>query len=161
MKYPPNFWQSLDEPSLRRLPPFCTYEGDDEELAHLVGKLIPTLDVEKVVYVGERDNVWCDNPSGDPEDDRIRPWAGIQVVELGPDGKPIPETYEIEPLPDEVDPALEMWTDELGSLGMTDDDLARMAQELLGETWEPEGPGRVIRKLRRALYDRVMAAATA
>ncbi len=94
MRYPPNFVQSIHPKKLAELPPFATYEGTAPDLLHLRGLPIRTTDIESVVYVGEREQVWVEMPDGD----RRRPWASVWISERGPDGEPVVGEYKHEPL---------------------------------------------------------------
>ena len=151
MRYGPNFIQSIDESSYDDLPEHATYEGDAKDLQHLIGRLIPTRDVENVIYVGEREQVWVEMPDGS----RRRPWYNCWIHELDGAGKVITKGYGAD-----ADPIVErgenaMSAGELSLLGFTDDDLRNMAKEELGEVYNPDrnGPS----DLRRSTYDRVMA----
>lgn len=151
MRYPDNFKQDLPEEDLKRLPPFCSYVGNAEDLQYLKGKLIPTLDVQKLVYVGERESIVVELP----DNPTFRPWKELYIIELDPFGEPVVDFKPGAPIVD-VDPDTVMDVWELNSLGYTDSDLNDMAQEHLGESWEPGGRGTGSR--RKALYDRVMSA---
>lgn len=148
MRYPDNFKQDLHPEELAQLPEVCRYEGDAPDLQHLKGLLIPTVDVQRLVYVGERENIYVDFPDGTSG----RPWLGAWITELDPQGKVIVRN---DGGPSKAPPkgARTMSTAELGALGYTDDDLARMAHEYLSEVWSPDRPGPS--EKRRALWERV------
>lgn len=152
-RYPDNFVQSLEPEELERLPAFATYEGKAADLQHLTDMLIPTKDIEKVVYVGEREQVFVDMPDGT----RRRPWAGCAITEYDPQGRVVVTGYD-EPLPPPRGPRA-MSTADLGALGFTDDWLTQHAKRLLGETYTPDRPGPS--DIRRDVFDRVIAAAMA
>lgn len=140
-----DFVQDLPSEELEELPEFCTYEGDDDELAQLKGKLIPTTGVQELVYVGERENIWVER-----DGERWQPWRFVHIWRRGPDGELIIPKFE--PLRPEQPGA--MSTGDLASLGYSDADLDRLAKEHLGEEWEPDRPGPSM--LRRELFDRLM-----
>lgn len=145
--YPPNFIQSIHPKRLAELPPFATYEGTAPDLLHLRGLLIKTTDIEKVVYVGEREQVWVEREDGS----RWRPWAGVWITELGPDGKPVVREDKHEPLP--VHGPRAMNTLDLSLTGWNDDELMKAAKKL-GIDYTPERVGKS--DLRREVYDRVV-----
>lgn len=151
MRYGPNFIQSIDESEYENLPEHATYEGDAADLQHLVGRLIPTRDVEKVVYVGERENVWVTQPDGF----RARPWYTCWIHELDANGNAIVDGYDegAESIVERGENA--MSRADLSAVGYTDDDLRKMAKEELGEVYNPDRSGPS--DLRRSTYDRVMA----
>ncbi len=146
-RYPPNFSQSIHPRKLAELPPFATYEGTAPDLLHLRGLLIRTTDIESVVYVGEREQVWVERPDGS----RWRPWAGVWITELGPDGEPVVRKAKHEPLP--VFGPRAMNTYDLQLEGWNDSELAKSAKEL-GIDYEPDRVGKS--DLRREVYDRVI-----
>lgn len=149
MRYAPNFTQSLPLEQLAKLPRWATYEGDAEDLQHLVGLELETATVEQLVYVGERENIYVtDEVSGD----RWQPWKGIYITELDGAGNPVAPVFH-EELVDRGANAMSMA--DLGALGLTDAALANMAKTELGEVYEPDRPGPS--DVRRKIFDRVMA----
>lgn len=147
-RYPDNYVQSLDPEAIAKLPEFASYEGDARDLKHLVGLMIPTADIEKVVYVGERENVWVE----DAEGNRWRPWAGVWITELDANGEPVVRGYD-EPLPKPTGKN-PMDRAELASLGFTDDSMAQALKEHLGEDYEADRPGPS--QKRRDAFERLM-----
>lgn len=148
-KMPGNVTQDLDAGELAELPSFCKYVGDDPALAHLRGLAIPTRDVQRLVYVGERENIWVDDG-----EKAWRPWMGVDITERDDAGNVVVRNLAPEPLPK---PAKNpMNRAQLAAVGFTDATLGDAAQELLGETWDPPGPGDG--DARRAMYERVLAA---
>lgn len=147
-RFPDNFKQDMAPEDLAELSEFCTYEGKAGDLRHLLGLKIPTARVQDVVYVGERENIWCTRRDGS----RWRPWHSMEITEydahgnvvLDPQRKPIPK----------FGPRA-MSTASLGALGLTDEKLDALAKEHLGESWEPDRPGDSDK--RREMFDRVMA----
>ena len=156
MRYPDTFTQSIEPDAFDTLPKFCTYEGDAPDLAHLRGLLIPTRDVERLVYVGEREFIWVDDPNrGHGLPARWTPWKGVALTERDANGNVIVDGYvNAPPIPTFSDRA--MSTAELAEMGMTDAALDRLSREHLGEPWEPDRPG--LSDKRRDVFDRVMAA---
>lgn len=149
MRYP-NHKQDLDPAALGNLPEFCEYEGAAPDLQHLRGVLIPTKDAARLVYVGERENLWVTDSTG-----RWRPWMGVAMTEVSPDtGAPVAPTYEYESLPKAVEG---MSRADLARYGMTDADLEKAARELLGERWVAPESGRASKE-RQEIFDRVQTA---
>lgn len=146
MLLPTNFVQSIDSAVLAKLPKLATYEGEEPALRQFRGTYFPTTQVESLIPVGERENVWV-------EEDGLRwqPWKHVQIVELGPDGAPV---WHHEPLPKDAGKGMSIG--DLGSLGLSDQDLIDLARELLGETYEPDRPGPS--EKRADVYRRVLAA---
>lgn len=150
MKYPPNFVQDLSAEDLAALPRWCSYEGADPLLRHLKGLVLETARVQELVHVGERENIAVLHEDGG----RSWPWRFVEVVELGPDGKPNVSGYtSADPIPKRGREA--MSTADLASLGLTDAQLIELAKTELGEAYEPDRPGPS--DLRRSIFDRVMA----
>lgn len=150
MKYGPNFVQHLDEQVLETLSPVARYVGHAVDLQHLRGIKIATRDVERLVYVGERENVEVEDLDGVPQ----CPWKHVYIVELDQDGQPVVDGYvNAPPLPTFGPRA--MSRADLASLGFTDAELDVLAREVLGERWQPDRPG--LSDARRAMFDRVMA----
>lgn len=143
-----NVVQSIDADELARLPPFAKYMGDDPALANLRGIAIPTSEVERLVYVGERENVWVDDGK-----DTWRPWLGVEPTYLDDEGNVILPDYEEPDEPVQRDP---MDRAQLAAAGFTDASLDEAAQEVLGERWVPDRPG--ASDARRRMYQRVSAA---
>ena len=141
--------QSIDANTLARLPRFAKYLGEDPRLANLQGIAIPTVDVEKVVPIGERENVWVDDG-----ETAWRPWQNVYVADVDAEGNVVLDNWQENPLPTPQSPTA-MSAGELGAYCFSDADLDRMAQEILGERWVPDRPGPS--DARRALFDRVMA----
>lgn len=154
MRYGPNFIQSLEPKEITRLPAVATYEGGAEDLRHLRGRAISTQEVEALVYVGERENVWVTMPDGR----RHRPWIGCWITELDAAGEVVTKGYgrDADPIPERAPDA--MSSGELSGMGLTDAKLADMARTLLGQAYTPDRSGRS--DLRRSVYNRVMAAQT-
>jgi len=146
MKYP------VGSPAeIAKLPPLAEYTGKNPVYVELLDKKIRTTDVEKL-FPGEE---WAAFLVEDDEGQQWYPWKGVT-----------PEAYDehgarvVPPvLPPMVFGPDAMSTADLGGMGYTDAILDKMAQELLGETWKPDrvGPS----DARRAMWDRVMAAAYA
>lgn len=150
MKYGPTFVQSIGDVSV--LPRFCCYEGSAPDLQHLRGLVLETATVEELVYVGEREAIVVDMPDGHP----YRPWMHVMIVELDANGHPVVDGWKnAEPIPTFGPRAMN--TADLALLGFTDAKLGDLAKELLGEIYEPDRPGKS--DVRRAMFDRVMAAA--
>lgn len=151
-RYPERFIQALAPEELDGLPPFASYEGEARDLQHLRGLVIPTKDVEKVVYVGERESVWVDDGDGN----RWRPWMGCWITELDAEGNVVTKGYgaDADPIPyigpNPMDRA------ELASLGFTDHTLGEALREVGGEDYAPDRPGPS--QKRRDAFDRLMAA---
>lgn len=151
MRYGPNFVQRIDPTHLATLSPVAQYIGDAADLQHLRGVPLKTAEVEKLIYVGERENVLVDDQHGLPS----FPWRYIMITELDENGRAVVDGYvNAPPLPTYGPRA--MSAADLRSLGMTDADLDALAQHYLGERWEPDRPGPS--DARRAMFDRVMAA---
>lgn len=148
--YPDHFVQSLDPEELSALPPLASYEGEARDLQHLRGLLIPTKDVEKVVYVGERENVWVEDADGN----RWRPWMGCWIAELDAAGNVVTKGYgdDADPLP-YLGPS-PMDRAELARLGFTDHTLGEALKDHLGEEYEPDRSG--ASQKRRDAYRRLM-----
>ena len=142
------FVQELYPEALAKLPKFCEYLGDEPSLRHLRGMLIETARVQEVIPAGDRDGIWVTEKNGD----RWRPWIGVWITEVDHEGKPVPPSYEIEPIVERGPNA--MSTGDLAKMGMTDESLRAHAKEFLGEGWEPDRPGPSDK--RRELFDRVM-----
>ena len=151
MKYGPNFKQDMPPEALAQLPEWCVYEGDAEDLRHLKGVLIPTADVERLVYVGEREGIWVVEKDGH----RSRPWMGIWITEYDAKGNVVTKGYGdgTHKLPKYGPNA--MSTADLSALGMTDSELAKAVKDEFGETYEPDRVGPSDR--RRKFFDRLMA----
>lgn len=152
MRMGSNFKQDLDDDALSRLPEWCSYEGDDPSLTHLIGLVLPTKDVQRLVYVGERENIWVEQPSGLRE----RPWLNVWITEYDAEGKVVTTGYgegEGGPLP--VYGPNAMSRADLSAMGFTDSELADLVKEVLGEVYKPDrsGPSDV----RRDFFDRAMA----
>ncbi|MBX3221918.1 MAG: hypothetical protein KF795_15485 [Labilithrix sp.] len=149
-RYASNFVQSLAAEEYARLPEFATYEGEADDLQHLKGLLIPTRDVEKVVYVGERENVWVE----DAEGNRWRPWMGCWITEYDAAGNVVTKGYgaDADPIP-YIGPN-PMARLELASLGFTDHTIAQALKEHLDQDYEPDRPGGS--QKRRDAYKRLM-----
>lgn len=139
----------MPEEDFASLPKMCSYEGSAHDLAHLRGLLIPTREVEKLVYVGERENIYVD----DAELGRMRPWMHVAIIELDDAGNPITTGWTNAPPIGPQDPRAYS-TAHIASLGMTDEELVRLAKEHLNEDYEPDGPGPSMK--RREVYDRVL-----
>jgi hypothetical protein len=143
------FSQSLSPETFDTLPKFCTWEGHEPELQHLKGLLIPTREVERVVPVGARENIWVVMPDGGRE----RPWLNCWVTEYDANGKEvIREAPSTKRRTRKVGPRA-MGTAELGALGMTDHDLDQLSREVLGKPWEADSLG--LSDLRRERFDEV------
>jgi hypothetical protein len=153
MKYGPTFKQDMDPHSIAQLPKLCEYVGLALDLQHLRGLEIPTADVEKLVYVGERDNIEVVLPTGDC----TCPWRRVEITEYDANGKPIVDGYGRGVKAEAPDPKRTMSTAELAAVGLTDDTLDQMSRELLGEPWEPDRPGPSKKRLDH--FIRVMDAA--
>lgn len=151
-RYPHNFTQTMPAEMYATLPKLATYEGDAPDLKHLLGLQIPTHEIERVVYVGERENVYVENADGV----RSQPWKGVWITEFDAHGKPVVRGYD-EPPVKASDPAKTMSTADLAARGFTDATLGDLARELLGVSWEPDRLGPSAKRL--AMYQRVMAAA--
>lgn len=142
-----NVKQSLEPAEIAKLPSFAKYLGNDPALAHLRGLAIPTRDVERLVYIGERENVWVDDGKGNS----WQPWKGAWITTYDDDGNLV---WHHEPLPKpQKNP---MGRDDLAAVGMTDASLDAASQELLGERWKPRGTA--ASDARRAMYERVLRA---
>jgi hypothetical protein len=76
--------QRLDPAAYDHLPKYGWYAGDAPDLAHVCGRRICLLDVERLIYMGEREKVWVLMPDGS----RARPWYGCEPYRFD-DGKPI------------------------------------------------------------------------
>lgn len=148
-RYPDNFVQVLPAGVLETLPEFAEYDGPARDLQHLKGLLIPTKDIDKVVYVGERENIYVTMPDGI----RKRPWLGCQIFEVDAQGNEVVR-YNYEPLPPEPPPGA-MDRSELEELGWSDQELWDAAKELFGETHHYSKEASLE---RRRLWERVTAA---
>lgn len=149
MRYPDTFKQDIHPEDLKGLSEWCSYEGRAPDLQHLVGVLIPTVRVQDVVYVGERENIICTRKDGS----RWRPWHAVEITEYDPEGNEVLDPLPPNPIP--VFGSRAMSTASLGALGLTDHKLDLLAQEVLGERWDPDRPGDSDR--RREMFDRVFA----
>jgi hypothetical protein len=150
MKYPDNYKQAMPENGYAQLPEYAEYDGSARDLIHLRGLEIPTKDVERVIYIGERENVFVIL-----DDRRVYPWRSVWIQEYDADGNPVIDGYtNAPPLPADTGDPRAYSTAHIASLGMTDARLAELAEELLDETWEPAGPGPSL--ARREMYDRVL-----
>ncbi len=139
--------QNIDPAFLATLPKLASYEGDNPKLKALVGLFIPIEDVEKVVPVGERENVWVTDPDGT----KWNPWKGVAI-----NGDDDALGYQHAPPVPTFGPRA-MSTADLAALGYSDSTLDEIAERLLGERWNPDRLGKS--DLRRAMFDRVMVAA--
>jgi hypothetical protein len=142
------FSQSLSPDKFDTLPEFCTWEGNEPALQHLKGLLIPTREVERVVPVGARENIWVVMPDGSRE----RPWLNCWVTEYDENGDVVVENYAKDRRIATRGPRA-MGTAELGALGMTDHDLDQLSREVLGKPWEPDSLA--LSDLRRERFDEV------
>jgi hypothetical protein len=149
-RYPERFSQSLAPEEYEHLPAFATYEGEAHDLRHLKGLLIPTRDIEKVVYVGERENVWVEDADGT----RWRPWMGCWITELDAEGNVVMKGYGADADPIPYIGSNPMGLAELASLGWTDITLGQALKVHLGEQYEPDRPG--ASQKRRDAYKRLM-----
>ena len=118
MRYPDRFKQDLPEEWYAELPKFCRYEGDAEDLIYLRGLLIPTKEVERLVYVGERENIYVYMQDG-----RARPWMSVAIVDIEDTLAP-----SVEPLPSAVHRGLGRY--ELAELGFTEAELVALAHDV-------------------------------
>jgi hypothetical protein len=137
------------EKDLTGLPKYCTFEGNEPELKHLRGLYIPTAEIQRLVPVGARENIWVVMPDGSRE----RPWLNTWITEYDEDGNivgDVPETRRIAKRGPRA-----MGTAELGALGMTDHDLDMLSREVLGIPWEPDSLA--LSDLRRERFDQVFA----
>lgn len=148
MRYPPNFTQTMPLEAYDLLPEFAEYKGDDPELLQLRGIYFKTRDAEKLVFVGERENIYVTNG---PNGEQSRPWIGVALTEHDAHGNVVvPDNYR--PLPPKQRNPMDRG--ELTSFGLTDAKLGELAFEHLGEKYTPDRPGPS--QLRRDVYDRVM-----
>lgn len=147
-RFPDNFTQNLSPEEFDYLPEWCSYEGTAPDLQHLRGLLIPTREVERVVYVGERENIWV-TLNGHRE----RPWFSVWIRELDADGQVIVRDLSANRCIAKRGPHA-MSAGELGAMNMSDADLDKLSREYLNKPWEPDSL--CDSDLRRERFDEVM-----
>lgn len=151
MRNGPNFKQEMDPNSYAILPKLASYEGYAPDLQHLRGVYMKTVDVEKLVYVGELENVYVEEADGR----RWQPWKGVNVIELNSKGEIDQSNWNYD---EPIVPAgpRAMATADLFALGWSDAMLEEQAKSLFNEKYEPDKVGKSDK--RREMFDRVMAA---
>lgn len=152
MRYPDNFTQTLPLDVYETLHAWARYVGTDPDLAHLQGVMIPTREVERAVYVGERECVEVANAAGN----LVLPWKHVAITELDETGSPVVRN-QVHEMPEvTTPPEARMSRAQLGELGFTDYELGQLAKETLGIEYDHLAPGA---SRRREVFDLVMASA--